>query len=250
MTPWLFALLIAPQLAAIKPADSAQVLDSGERKVHLLELFTSEGCSSCPPADRWLQGHLEDPALWTEVVPLAFHVDYWDYLGWRDPFAHPEHTARQRHYAQQGHTSGVYTPGFFVDGREWRGFFQRRQLTLDRPAAPRLRSTINQGTVAVELDTTNLQQPVVSVAILGFGLQTQVPRGENRGRRLAHDFVVLGMQSQPLTLTDIGYQATVKLPDSRRPTGRQALAIWVSDDSQQTVQAVGGWLNPVTQSPP
>ena len=75
------------------------VFESGAKKVQLLELFTSEGCSSCPPAEASLGRLVNDPRLWHEFVPVAFHVDYWDRLGWKDPFASAEWTKRQRLYA-------------------------------------------------------------------------------------------------------------------------------------------------------
>lgn len=83
---------------------------------HLVELYTSEGCSSCPPADRWLRNL---PAR-DDVVALAFHVDYWDYLGWRDRFADSRFTDRQRAMAARAGSGTVYTPEVALDGREWR----------------------------------------------------------------------------------------------------------------------------------
>jgi hypothetical protein len=71
-------------------------LDSGERQVTLLELYTSQGCSSCPPAERWLNTYIDNNKLWREVVPVAFHVDYWDYIGWQDTFAAAAYGERQR----------------------------------------------------------------------------------------------------------------------------------------------------------
>ena len=95
-------------------------LESGPRKTRLLELFTSEGCSSCPPAETWLSKLKEERGLWRDFVPLAFHVDYWDRLGWRDPFASKAWTQRQYAYSARWKISSVYTPGFVLDGREWR----------------------------------------------------------------------------------------------------------------------------------
>jgi hypothetical protein len=77
----------------------AQTFQSGPARVGLLELYTSEGCSSCPPAESWLSGLAGNDALWKDVVPVAFHVDYWDYLGWRDVFASSAFSERQRDYA-------------------------------------------------------------------------------------------------------------------------------------------------------
>ncbi len=88
-------------------------------KTHLIELFTSQGCSSCPPAEAWLSKLKNEPRLWKDFVPLAFHVDYWDRLGWRDPFASKEWTARQYQYSENWKSESVYTPGFVLDGREW-----------------------------------------------------------------------------------------------------------------------------------
>jgi hypothetical protein len=101
------------------------VLNSGTKQVTLLELYTSQGCSSCPPAERWLNEYIDDDELWTNIVPAAFHVDYWDYIGWKDTFATLEHGERQRDYARAGKARTVYTPGLFTNGREWRGWTLR-----------------------------------------------------------------------------------------------------------------------------
>src|ERR1700712_4295101 len=77
---------------------------SGENRVHLLELYSSEGCSSCPPAESWLGELRTAPGLWRDFVPVAFHVNYWDRLGWRDRFASKEYTARQYAYSSQWHS--------------------------------------------------------------------------------------------------------------------------------------------------
>src|SRR5438045_6028499 len=104
------------ELASADPV----TFESGPKKVQLLELFTSEGCSSCPPAEEMLGRLVSDPRLWREFVPVAFHVDYWDRLGWKDPFASAEWTKRQRLYAANWNAENVYTPAFVLNGREWR----------------------------------------------------------------------------------------------------------------------------------
>jgi hypothetical protein len=83
---------------------------SSAKQVALIELYTSEGCSSCPPAEAWLSQLKADPGLWTSFVPIAFHVDYWDNLGWRDRFAAEKFTARQRAYAVEWSGDSLYTP--------------------------------------------------------------------------------------------------------------------------------------------
>ncbi len=103
-----------------RPLRAAEVkFQSGPARTHLLELFTSEGCSSCPPAEKWLSELRGNSRLWKQFVPLAFHVDYWDRLGWTDRFANKVFTARQQAYSAAWRSGTVYTPAFVLDGREW-----------------------------------------------------------------------------------------------------------------------------------
>src|SRR5215216_163125 len=106
---FLLLLLSLPLLAA---AGEPKVFSSGENQVHLLELFSSEGCSSCPPAEQWLADLRQAPGLWRDFVPVSFHVNYWDRLGWKDRFANKEFTARQYAYSSLWRSVSVYTPEF------------------------------------------------------------------------------------------------------------------------------------------
>ena len=117
-------------------ARAETTFQSGPQRVSLLEVYTSEGCSSCPPAESWLGELKNQDRLWKEIVPVAFHVDYWDGLGWKDRFAREEYTSRQRAYSAAWGTSSVYTPGFVFDGAEWQGWFNGSPLPgpSDRPA--------------------------------------------------------------------------------------------------------------------
>jgi len=95
--------------------------ESGPQQTALIELYTSEGCSSCPPAESWMSRLKDSPGLWKQFVPIAFHVDYWDRLGWRDRFSSQRWTERQRRYASLWQSESVYTPAVVVNGREQRG---------------------------------------------------------------------------------------------------------------------------------
>ena len=221
----------------------------------LVELFTSEGCSSCPPAEQWLNRTEARSDLWSRVVPVAFHVDYWDYIGWPDRFADSEHSRRQQTYRAIGRTGGVYTPGFVVGGREWRGWF--RDPVLELPPA------IDIGSISVEVRDGRFDarfEPAVEVpesielhvARLGFDLVTEVGAGENRGRTLEHGFVVLGWSRHGLArraggdADDSGvYEASGTLPAASNPASREALAVWVSVPGDPfPIQAAGDWLVP------
>ncbi len=216
-------------------------LSSGERQVATVELFTSHGCSSCPPADRWLSGLLQSETLWRDLVPMAFHVDYWDHLGWRDRFARPAFTARQQAYRQSGGTSGVYTPGFVVKGREWRSYFWNRAPDLSSgPGVGKLVASGSPGaTVAVEFAPG--PHLTAHLVVLGFNLVTPVGGGENAGKELHDDFVVLGYSTAVLDGAGRAELAWPALSDAS--AARMALAAWVSrGDDPAPVQAVGGWL--------
>lgn len=221
--------------------------ETGETQVSVLELYTSHGCSSCPPADAWLSGLKDQPGLWREFIPLAFHVDYWDDLGWPDRFASATFSERQRRYARQARVSTVYTPGFVLRGDEWRGWFRRLapDLASEKPVGGLSLEVSDDSRARVRFTPREPVEPArltVHLAILGFGLATDVRGGENRGRTLEEDFVVLGHRasrhSSRLPEWELGLPGVVPARTTRR-----AIVAWVSVDTDPTpLQAVGGWL--------
>lgn len=216
---------------------------SGERQVSLVELYTSEGCSSCPPADRWLGQLLQDEGLWSRFVPVAFHVDYWNYLGWEDRFAQADFAHRQRTYRRQGSVSGVYTPGVMVAGQEWRSWRRSVGVPVSDALVGNLVVRVDGGEVRAKFSApADRSAPLVlHIAVLGFGLATPVHRGENRGRVLPHEFVVLAKESHELN--DLEWQGALPLSPESDGASRYALAAWVSPaDRQLPIQATGGWL--------
>jgi len=175
---------------------------SGARRVALLELYTSEGCDSCPPADRWVSA-LAGRGLTTErVVTLAFHVDYWNSLGWVDPYAKAEFTERQRLAARRNTATFVYTPQLLLNGRNYRrgmlrDDFDDRVAGVNREtpeASIRIFAREAGATLLArsEARVSDARRPgaVAYLALYEDRLATQVSAGENRGRRLLHDHVV------------------------------------------------------------
>lgn len=227
-----FILFLAAALTA-RAGDFA--FESGPQKTQLIELFTSQGCSSCPPAEAWLSKLKNEPRLWKDFVPVAFHVDYWDRLGWRDPFAAKEWTARQYQYSEIWKSESVYTPGFVLDGREWMGRTVPGAAT-EKPGI--LKLSIKDQKIAAEFasNSSETKDFDLHVAQLGFDLTTRVGAGENSGRNLKQDFVVLSQANEkmPGGKTEFAFN-----PDPRA----KAVAAWITAPNLiEPIQAVGGWL--------
>ena len=229
------ASLISLFAASVTAQSADLVFESGPQRTHLIELFTSQGCSSCPPAEAWLSKLKSEPGLWKDFVPIAFHVDYWDRLGWRDPFAAKEWTARQYQYSENWKAESVYTPGFVLDGREW---MERSVPKLSGEKPGTLKLSIVNGKVITEFVSADgaTKDADLHVATLGFDLTTKVSAGENAGRNLGQDFVVLSLMNGKMSA---GKAAIEFKPDPRA----KAVAAWVTAPNQlEPIQVVGGWL--------
>jgi hypothetical protein len=229
-------------------ASEPQTFESGETQSTLIELFTSEGCSSCPPAEKWLSTLKSSSDLWKKAVPVAFHVDYWNHLGWRDRFAKPEFTSRQQRYAAAWGGDSVYTPGFVVNGKEWRGWFGGNAMPSTSTKVGVLRvSAGDDGKASATFipDTMQSQPLALNVALLGNDLESDVKRGENSGRKLHHDFVVLQLAKSGMTNQGNLWKGTVLLSSNAGADKATALAAWVqSGQTAPPIQATGGWLKP------
>ena len=192
----MFAIILAGGLLIINAglAASAPVL---------VELFTSEGCSSCPPADSLLRRlEKEQPVQGAEIIVLSEHVDYWDHLGWRDPFSSAEFTKRQRNYAHRFNRDGPYTPQMVVNGEtEFVGSDARRAEQSIASAAKKQRVAIRLSwsggsAVHVEVDPATsgkFKQAEVYVVLAHDGAISDVVLGENSGRKMAHASVAVKM---------------------------------------------------------
>lgn len=227
-------------------ASASLVLSSGTERTTVIELYTSEGCSSCPPAERWLSMLEDHPGLWQQVIPLAFHVDYWDYIGWPDRFAREEFGQRQRRYAIEAGARSVYTPGMFRNGEEWLAWRRNASATSsDSHDVGELELTLEGETVSLSFAASDrsLSELEGHVAVLGMGLETNVRAGENAGRTLRHDFVVLEVRSVDLEHSAGDFMGTTRLPRAAEEAKRTAVVAWVSEPgSAAPVQAVGGYL--------
>lgn len=173
---------------------AACAAQSGEQRAVLLELYTSEGCDSCPPADRRLSQFRDRSEYAGRLVPLAFHVDYWDRLGWTDRFASPRYTERQQAMARLGRSRLVYTPQFLRNGRDWRSGASPLDAAGDvRPGARidlQLDAAGSAG-LAVSGEIVAAQPGLEAwLALYENQLESAVRSGENSGKTLRHDYVV------------------------------------------------------------
>jgi len=163
----------------------------------VVELFTSQGCSSCPPADALIHDIANDPAMRGRVIPLAFHVDYWDSLGWRDPFSSSEWTQRQARYARTMHLNSAYTPEAVVNGtREFVGSNRAALSAALEKASNEKRGEITltarrEGNALVAtIHATLLANEDLMLAIVEDGVTTKIEHGENAGRTITNDAIV------------------------------------------------------------
>jgi hypothetical protein len=197
----MLAAAIASGEAIASPCSGRSAAD----RAVLVELFTSEGCDSCPPADRWLS-RLRQDAAGGRLVPLAFHVDYWDYLGWQDPYAHAAHGQRQREAAARNRLRTVYTPQVVVGGRDmpqWReaaAFSEAVAKSRKAPARAEISLSWQASARTAQLDVSaqlhraaEFSEAAAYVALYENRLISRVQAGENRGATLEHDFVVRGL---------------------------------------------------------
>jgi hypothetical protein len=236
---WLNARYGFAETSTFQSADSAATV---------IELFTSEGCSSCPPADKWLSKLKTNPDLWTRIVPVAFHVDYWNNLGWRDRFSRPEFTARQQGYGAAWRIDSVYTPNFVVNGREWRDWFGGTALPVRAEKTGKLHVTLTNGKEIAATFVPSGAPPTslrLEAALLGTDLESDVKRGENSGRKLLHDFVVLSLAKTDMKNEGERWSGNVSVSADAKMDKPTALAAWVkSDETAVPLQATGGWLKP------
>jgi hypothetical protein len=228
LSSFVCAIVVGVCVSGTAHADSAPcVTESGASRNVLLELYTSEGCDSCPPADRRMTKLKQQTELVGRLVPLAFHVDYWDRLGWKDRFASPRYTQRQWAMAGLARSRLVYTPQFLRNGRDWRSTSGPLEGMIPSDTGVR---------IVLALDVAADNGLVVSGEVSGVSgsadtylaayqnnLETAVRAGENAGKVLRHDFVVRRLLG-PLS------------PD---PAGRVALRQQITPDTDWKPEDIG-----------
>ncbi len=238
------ASLLSSQSVFAKAQSNKPIFKSGDKQVHLIELYSSEGCSSCPPADRWLTSLKGHSHLWKKFVPVKFHVDYWNRLGWIDRFSKSQYTKRQRDLADVWGSSSVYTPAFVLNGTEWRN---RRlsQIAKTQNSVGNLtvwKTKKDSFTVEFSPASKTSKSYRIYGALLANGIVNKIKSGENAGETLVHDFTVIKLEDKKMSATGKAFRSSFQF---KKPTDVKAesfsLVFWVSIDGKlQPVQATGG----------
>lgn len=252
------ALLVTGLLAVFSGAavatESACTARSGEHTTALLELYTSEGCSSCPPADEWLATLPGQHPVPDKLVPLALHVDYWNDLGWVDIYSQKKFSDRQsrRTFLNQG--KAIYTPQVVLNGHVLPRWRQQADVTIPLVNATpahadiTLKMTRQADLVEVEMDARTRNnykgQAEAYVAVYERNLVRRIEAGENRGRTLRHDFVVRELHG-PAELDKDGavhFAPRVKLDKGWKPADLGVAAFLQNRDTGEILQTVARTL--------
>jgi hypothetical protein len=241
------ACALVGALFALEAHAGSCVARSGPQTAALVELYTSEGCNSCPPADRWLSG-LGKAYAPERVVPLALHVDYWDYIGWKDPFAKREFSQRQRRLSQLQRLALVYTPQVLLQGADFRAWGQAEfDHAVARINARPARASLELEIIGALPDALRLrlqadvsdptQRPAAAVYVAAYEsrLESRVTAGENRGRVLSHDYVALEWQG-PYALGD--RELAVKLLPKAKSADSGVVAFVQNRSTAEVLQAL------------
>lgn len=233
---------------AITPAFASGekvIASSGNQKVALIELFSSESCSSCPPTDLWFSGLESNKDIWSKFVPIVFHVDYWNHLDWKDELSSGAMTTRQIAVSKTWAQPSVYTPAIVVSGKEWRNWRSSRiedQLSNVSSSITLQILQNESGRLSIKASGLNSnKQYVVHLAKLGIGLSSKVTAGENSGKTLGHSFVALDWQSRSRVLEN--KPVVFDLGSTKQNAKKYAVVAWIEEVKIPiALQATGGYL--------
>lgn len=240
-----FALLSAACAAALASAHAATPVhceaQSSAQPPTVVELYTSEGCSSCPPADRWLSTLNGQP----NVLPLAFHVNYWDRLGWQDRFATPATTQRQHQVRAVQNGPYVYTPQVVLNGQDHRDWNGESASALSKAGKappmppPSLKLSRDGNQVSAMIGAASGSPALAGYwAVLQDGLVSTVTRGENAGKTLTHDHVVSLYQPVPAWSANTPQKLQLSLPQGPQFDALRVAFVVTQPNLVQPVQAV------------
>lgn len=254
----LISLSLTFEVLAIEAAileNSGKTSKSPENRVVLLELYTSEGCSSCPPADQFLSSLKSAGISDQQLIPMAFHVTYWDYIGWKDRFANKQFDNRQREQARKNKLTTIYTPQFVLSGDDYRNYATfsedvNKLVAEEATVAISLSAHISTDKKGIESMHLSLSADVSMsevedvgfyLAVIEDNLTSDVDDGENDGRKLQHDYVVrqlLGPYSQSKSGDQVRREQTITLQPEWKREDLSIVAFAENPKTGEVLQAV------------
>ncbi|NRA66741.1 MAG: DUF1223 domain-containing protein [Pseudobacteriovorax sp.] len=217
------------------------------KPINLIEVFTSQGCSSCPPAEDWNYQLKAHPSKFETFVTVEFHVDYWDYLGWKDRFSQSIFSKRQREYARQGYVNVVATPTVLLNGSPYRDWRRSKHPPKDKQRFPGLEISREGDILKVSWqgNATGSRSFDLWGSLLSGSNKDRISKGENAGRTLHHHHAALGLDKSKLVYNKKSqrYEGKIKLVRSEASVPAEAFALWVSpkDKNGPIVAAGGPW---------
>lgn len=240
----LSASLILKPLEATGSENESLIAQNTNTRVHLLELYSSESCSSCPPADIWISQFRQHPDLFKNFVPVVFHVDYWNHLDWTDQYSSQPMTKRQIEISNLWPKSQVYTPAFILNGKEWPEWRKNKAADFKFEHTPSKLQLIlfrlNGQKIKVQAKGLNEKlNYTLHFTQLGFDIKTNVTHGENSGQMLKHNFLILNWTSKPVKnnsklVFDLKNFSKIK---------SQGVAVWLEEANKPiALQALGSFL--------
>ncbi|NQY21528.1 MAG: DUF1223 domain-containing protein [Campylobacteraceae bacterium] len=223
----------------------AQNFKSPENKVNLIELYTSEGCSSCPSADKWLNNLENNKNLFKTFIPLAFHVTYWDFLGWKDSFGKKAFDKRQRNYSSNvWKKNSVYTPQFVINSKEYKQWFSNKKFPkITNEYAGILEADLENNKIKVLYSNKNKNMNSiinVNILILENNLKVFVKKGENKNKTLVHNFVVKDFYNYKSEIKNGEFKDSYTFNIKNKKN--KILVVFISSESNQQIQALGSYL--------
>ena len=215
------------------------LLSAQQKPVVVLELFTSQGCSSCPPADKLLE-EIKNTYNPSEVIPLSYHVDYWDYIGWKDPYASKKFTHKQRIYAQKFFSSSIYTPQLVINAKEHlvgsdkvKIINRIKQLLQKKNNTNiiKIKNAVKQNNkvdFSYQINGDTKRKKIHFLLVLNERI-TKIKNGENRNRTLTNNNIVITEEIKPITSSKGNYQLSIPKTITEKDTLK--LIILISDES-------------------
>lgn len=219
---------------------------SKEDRVNIIELYTSQGCSSCPPADKWLSNLKEHPKLFKDFIPMAFHITYWDFIGWKDVFAKKQYDSRQRYYSNKvWKKNSVYTPQFITNAKEYKRWFSNQNFPeFKKQYGGNLKINLDNNKLEVSYFNKNIKHKKVylNIGILGFNYNIDIKRGENKYKTLEHDFVILNHIQKFAEIKNNKLDISQTIQDLKKIKNKKALVVWLSTYDSDILQSTGGYI--------